>query len=269
MIERGLDLKMCFPNGVRGDLFDDELLDKLARAGAYMITFAPESGSPRVQKYIEKYAKLDKIQEMITKASARGLWCHGFFMVGFPTETAEEMRMTFDFALRNRSSAAPRSSWSTRTRGPSCSRWRASSARTSTSSRSWATTSTPASSCPRCRPTRSNAGSAGRCYGSTSDRVACSASCAACRASDSCCTSSGTSATRSSITTVGAVATSTTRRAFLPRQNDATGTQTGHALQQDVKLVFCKFEFFWCASSNRTRRYVRVCGFHSDAVARV
>jgi radical SAM superfamily enzyme YgiQ (UPF0313 family) len=67
-----------------------------------MITWAPESGSPRVQKYIEKYAKLDKIQEMITKAAARGLWCHAFFMVGFPTETEAEMRMTFDFALKSK-----------------------------------------------------------------------------------------------------------------------------------------------------------------------
>jgi radical SAM superfamily enzyme YgiQ (UPF0313 family) len=106
MVERGLDLKMAFPNGVRGDIFDAELLDKLKAAGAYMITFAPESGSPRIQKFIEKYAKLDVLQNVITMAAERGIFTHGFFMVGFPTETVEDMRMTFRFALDSKLNTA-------------------------------------------------------------------------------------------------------------------------------------------------------------------
>lgn len=106
IVERGLDIRMAFPNGVRGDLFDDELLAKLQAAGAYQITFAPESGSPRIQKYIRKNARLEVLQSVITRAARRGIWCHGFFMVGFPTETEQEMGQTFDFALRSRLSSA-------------------------------------------------------------------------------------------------------------------------------------------------------------------
>ena len=102
ILQRGLKIKMAFPNGVRGDIFDDELLDKMRAAGTYHISFAPETGSPRMQKFIQKNAKLDVLQEVIAKAAARGIWCHGFFMVGFPTETEEDLRMTFDYALRSK-----------------------------------------------------------------------------------------------------------------------------------------------------------------------
>ncbi|MHC5065905.1 MAG: B12-binding domain-containing radical SAM protein [Planctomycetota bacterium] len=106
ILEKGLKIKMAWPNGVRGDIIDQELIDKMSAAGAYMITFAPESGSPRVQKYIQKNAKLDKLQNVITMAAKKGIFCHGFFMVGFPTETEEEMQMTFDYALESKLNTA-------------------------------------------------------------------------------------------------------------------------------------------------------------------
>ncbi|MEW6744619.1 MAG: radical SAM protein [Planctomycetota bacterium] len=106
IVERGLDIKMAFPNGVRGDIFDDELLDKMRAAGTYMITFAPESGSERVQKFIQKNAKLPVLEQVIAKAARRGIFTHGFFMIGFPTETEEEMRATFRFALRSKLNTA-------------------------------------------------------------------------------------------------------------------------------------------------------------------
>lgn len=102
LLEKGIKIKMAFPNGVRGDLFDDELLDKMRAAGTYHISFAPETGSPRMQEFIQKYAKLDKLKEVVRKAAERGIWCHGFFMVGFPTETEEDLQMTFDWALTSK-----------------------------------------------------------------------------------------------------------------------------------------------------------------------
>lgn len=102
LVERGIDIKMAWPNGVRGDLIDDELLDKMKAAGSYMIVFAPESGSKRVQRYIKKNARIDTLKEVVRKASERGIYCHGYFMVGFPTETESEMRETFDWALSSR-----------------------------------------------------------------------------------------------------------------------------------------------------------------------
>ncbi len=96
--ERGLDFKFAFPNGIRGDRLPDELLDAMVEAGVYKINIGIESGSQRVQKMIRKGLSLEAIKEGVERAAGRGIFCHGFFMLGFPTETAQEMRETIEFA---------------------------------------------------------------------------------------------------------------------------------------------------------------------------
>lgn len=98
MIERGLDFKIAFPNGIRGDRLPDFLLDKMMEAGVYAANFGIESGSRRVQKMIRKGLGLDAIRDGIARAAGRGVFSHGFFMLGFPTETRAEMEETIDFA---------------------------------------------------------------------------------------------------------------------------------------------------------------------------
>lgn len=102
MIERGLDFSISFPNGLRGDVMDRTTLDKLKKAGTYRITYAVESGSPRVQAFIKKNVKLEVLQEVIAETDRRDIMVDGFFMVGFPGETREEIQMTFDYALYSR-----------------------------------------------------------------------------------------------------------------------------------------------------------------------
>ena len=97
--EEGLKIGINFPNGLRGDIMTTELLEKLKAAGTYRITFAVESGSERVQKYMKKNLKLAKVKEMIAATDRRGILVDGFFMVGFPTETRAEIQATLDFAL--------------------------------------------------------------------------------------------------------------------------------------------------------------------------
>ena len=96
---RRYDLKLAFPNGLRGDLMTDELIDKFADAGTYYVAYAVESGSERVQKVIKKNVNLPKLQGVIEKTAARGIFTHGFFILGFPTESAAEMKSTVDWAL--------------------------------------------------------------------------------------------------------------------------------------------------------------------------
>jgi len=102
VIDENLNLHFCFPNGLRSDRFDDELLDLMKEAGVYRIVFAIETGSPRIQKLVRKNVKLDKAKENIEKASKRGFSLGGFFMIGFPTETEEEVMKTIDFALESK-----------------------------------------------------------------------------------------------------------------------------------------------------------------------
>jgi len=98
ILDRGLDLKLAFPNGIRGDRLPDGLLDLMVEAGVYAANFGIESGSARIQKLIRKGLSLDAIRDGIERASARDVFTHGFFMLGFPTETGAEMMETIDFA---------------------------------------------------------------------------------------------------------------------------------------------------------------------------
>jgi radical SAM superfamily enzyme YgiQ (UPF0313 family) len=102
IVEEGLRIAINFPNGVRGDIMTPELLRKLKEAGTYRITYAVESGSPRIQKYMKKNLKLDRVKEMIAETDRLGMMVDGFFMVGFPTETREEVQATLNFALESR-----------------------------------------------------------------------------------------------------------------------------------------------------------------------
>jgi len=99
IIRSGMRIRLTFPNGVRGDLLNEELIKKLRRAGTRFMTFAVETASPRLQELIGKNIDLDKIKQNIELALKQGIFCQGFFMLGFPTETEHEMRMTVDFAL--------------------------------------------------------------------------------------------------------------------------------------------------------------------------
>jgi len=90
--------RLSFPNGIRSDRADAEFLDIFRRAGAYTLTLAVETASPRLQKLIGKNLNLDKVRETMEAADRRGYLLQGFFMLGFPTETEAEMEATMAFA---------------------------------------------------------------------------------------------------------------------------------------------------------------------------
>lgn len=100
IVRRGLNIRLSFPNAIRSDMLDDEMILKLKEAGAYMITFAIETASPRLQKLIRKNLDLDKAVRAIDFASRIGLITRGFFMIGFPTETEDEIKQTLRLACR-------------------------------------------------------------------------------------------------------------------------------------------------------------------------
>ncbi|NIO16400.1 MAG: radical SAM protein [Deltaproteobacteria bacterium] len=98
IIKSGMNLTFSFPNGVRGDMMDEELIDKMAEAGTKFISYAVETASPRLQKLIRKNLKLDRVFRAIEYTAKVGVISRGFFMLGFPTETEEEALQTIEFA---------------------------------------------------------------------------------------------------------------------------------------------------------------------------
>ncbi|MBL8862569.1 MAG: cobalamin-dependent protein [Planctomycetes bacterium] len=98
IIDRGWKLALTFPNGFRGDILDEELVVLLKRAGMYRCMVAVESASPRLQKVMKKNLKIDKVRRIVDFIAAQGVMVHGAFMLGFPTETEDEMEETIRWA---------------------------------------------------------------------------------------------------------------------------------------------------------------------------
>jgi radical SAM superfamily enzyme YgiQ (UPF0313 family) len=101
IVASGMRLTLSFPNGVRGDRMDEELLDKMAAAGTKFMSYAVETGSPRLQRLIHKNLNLAKVDAAIRYSASLGIVTRGFFMLGFPTETEDEVLQTIEFAKQS------------------------------------------------------------------------------------------------------------------------------------------------------------------------
>jgi radical SAM superfamily enzyme YgiQ (UPF0313 family) len=99
ILDRKLAIHMQFPNGVRGDRFDEELVELMRAAGTHYMAIAVETVSEKFQKLIRKNLKVERAEQAIRWAKKHGIEVCGFFMIGFPGETLEEVRRTVDFAV--------------------------------------------------------------------------------------------------------------------------------------------------------------------------
>ena len=59
---------------------------------------AVETGSPEMQKRINKNINFNKVREIVKIMKSRHIHVHINWMVGFPNETIEQINSTFDFA---------------------------------------------------------------------------------------------------------------------------------------------------------------------------
>ena len=96
--DSGMNIRIAFPNGIRTDFIDEELIHKMKKAGVYRIALGIESGSERIIKMINKKSDINEIKVVTKKLSSSKISTGGFFMLGFPTETREEISDTINFA---------------------------------------------------------------------------------------------------------------------------------------------------------------------------
>ncbi len=101
VIQSGMQLTFAFPNAIRADRVDEELIEKMARAGTKFSAIAIETASPRIQKLIRKNLDLDVAARTIELCSRAGIVTRGFFMLGFPSETEEEALQTIAYAKQS------------------------------------------------------------------------------------------------------------------------------------------------------------------------
>jgi radical SAM superfamily enzyme YgiQ (UPF0313 family) len=98
IIASNMKLTFAFPNAIRADRVDEELVDKMAEAGTKFTSIAIETAVPRLQKLIQKNLDLEKAFTAIDLFARAGVVTRGFFMMGFPTETETEVIQTIEYA---------------------------------------------------------------------------------------------------------------------------------------------------------------------------
>jgi len=101
MVERGVDVTWNTPNGVHAINMDDEMLDLMKKSGCHELTLAVESGDQDVLRdIIKKPTRVDQIEDAAKRIKKAGISAVGFFIIGFPGETKEQIKKTLDFSRK-------------------------------------------------------------------------------------------------------------------------------------------------------------------------
>ena len=96
------DLKFSTPNGIRAQRADYDLFKLMKRAGWENIVIAPETGSPDTLARMKKDLDLGVIEKRIKEIKQAGLKVHGFFIIGYPGDTIDDIKLTGKFIRKNR-----------------------------------------------------------------------------------------------------------------------------------------------------------------------
>lgn len=92
------NLKISFTQTLYINTTTEEIIDAIIEStGSNSVSFAVESGSPKIQKIIGKNVQLDKAAKLIRYAQSRGLFANINIILGFPGETQEDMQETISF----------------------------------------------------------------------------------------------------------------------------------------------------------------------------
>jgi radical SAM superfamily enzyme YgiQ (UPF0313 family) len=95
-------IRLSFPNGLRIDELSEDSIDALADAGTYYCAFPLESGSPRIQKLIGKNLNIHKYLENLKYTVSKRIFTFGYVMMGFPTETEDDLKQTIETACMSK-----------------------------------------------------------------------------------------------------------------------------------------------------------------------
>ena len=89
--------------GIEGrvDSVAQHLFPAMAKAHCRTVMFGIESGSQKILDRLKKEQTLEEVTQAVTNAKKAGIEIvHGFFTVGNPDETVQDMKATFDFAAK-------------------------------------------------------------------------------------------------------------------------------------------------------------------------
>ena len=103
IVERNIKFEWFTPNGIRADSLDEELLNKMKKAGCKKIRIAPESGVQRiVNEVVKKNQDLRAVEKAVILCKKVGIKVGCFFVIGLIGETKRDIEETINFAYKLR-----------------------------------------------------------------------------------------------------------------------------------------------------------------------
>ena len=103
-----LKLAWANPGGLWAGGLDEELLSWMKKSGCYQVTFAVENSNPYILKEVihKPLENLDRVKELVKYCHKIGIDTHAFFVMGFPEESVDSMKKTFEWALETNFTSA-------------------------------------------------------------------------------------------------------------------------------------------------------------------
>ena len=98
LIEEKLPVTWEAHNGLEVDTLDEQLLDTMKASGCVSFTVAIEFGTREILQKAKKKVDLEKARATIQYARRKGMDVRGFFMLGYPGETREQIQKTCEYA---------------------------------------------------------------------------------------------------------------------------------------------------------------------------
>ena len=95
-----LKLKWFCTNGLRADLFDDEIARALKDSGCQFVSFGIESLDPKILKAIKKGETREQIESAVIAAGKYFDTVNGYFIIGLPGSSFEKDKEALEWAKK-------------------------------------------------------------------------------------------------------------------------------------------------------------------------
>ncbi len=88
------------PSSFHANHLDEEIVGLLKKAGIKTVGIAVETGSPEMQKHLQKNLDFDKVEKVVEWIKAQNMRVHINYLFGFPNESMAQIQQTLAVARR-------------------------------------------------------------------------------------------------------------------------------------------------------------------------
>jgi len=100
LIERDLRVEWGTPNGIRVDYLDEEVMEKMKKAGCSSLVLGIQHGDPKMLETMQTKLDLSKVEEAVKIGSRLKLDMAAFFIIGHPGEDRQSFMRMIEYGRR-------------------------------------------------------------------------------------------------------------------------------------------------------------------------